>query len=129
MLASDWTRHPGAPADLVRSAYAISGVFELAPLIPTSLNEALRLTDEAARAASPILWPPPPRGAGFVAAVGGAESSEFLRQSLDIAARWSAAGVKAECVVVPGANHFTIVDELARADSAMVERVLHFARA
>ena len=41
----------------------------------------------------------------------------------------SAAGVKAECVVVPGANHFTIVDELARTGSAMVERVLHFARA
>jgi arylformamidase len=128
MLATDWTCIPGAPPDLVRAAYAISGVFDLAPLIPTSLNEALQLTDEAARAASPILWKSPPRGTSFVAALGGAESSEFLRQSLDITAAWSEAGVKAECVVVPGANHFTVVDELARADSAMVERILHLAR-
>lgn len=127
MMATDWSRHD-APADLVRAGYAISGVFDLTPLIPTSLNEALRLTPEAAREASPILWPPPPRDRTFVAAVGGAESQEFLRQSLDITAAWSAAGVKAECVVVPNANHFTVVDELTRPESAMVQRILQLAQ-
>ena len=127
LMATDWSKH-GAPADLVRAAYAISGVFELEPLIPTSLNEALRLTPESAREASPILWQPPPPDRTFVAAVGGAESPEFLRQSLDITARWSAAGVKAECVVVPNANHFTVVDELTLPESAMVQRVLQLAR-
>ncbi len=126
MIATDWTRY-GAPADLVRSGYGISGVFELEPLISTSLNEALRLTPETARDASPALWPPPPPGRVFVAAVGGAESPEFLRQSLDLAAVWSAAGGTAECVVVPKANHFTVVDELARLESAMAHRVLHLA--
>jgi hypothetical protein len=29
--------------------------------------------------------------------------------------------------VVPGKNHFTIVDELARGDSAMVARIVDFA--
>lgn len=127
LLATDWTRH-GVPRDLVRAGYSISGVFELEPLIPTSLNEALRLTPQSAREASPALWPAPPADCTFVAAVGGAESREFLRQSLDISAAWSAAGVKAECVVVPNANHFTIVDELARPESAMVQRVLQLAR-
>lgn len=127
MLATRWNDH-GAPPDLVRAAYAISGVFELEPLIRTSLNEALQLTPESARAASPILWPPPPADRILVAAVGGAESQEFLRQSLDIAATWSAAGVKAECVVVPNANHFTIVDELTRPESAMVQRILQLAQ-
>ena len=127
MLATPWSDY-GVPADLVRAAYAISGVFELEPLIPTSLNEALQLTPEAARGASPLLWPPPPADRTLVAAVGGAESQEFLRQSLDIAATWSAAGVKAECVVVPNANHFTVVDELTRSESAMVHRVLQLAQ-
>ena len=127
MMATDWTRHD-APADLVRAGYAISGVFDLAPLIPTSLNEALRLTPESAREASPGSWPPPPAGRTFVASVGGAESSEFLRQSLDLTAVWSAAGITAECVVVPNANHFTVVDELTRPQSAMVQRVLQLAR-
>jgi arylformamidase len=111
------------PADMVRAAYSISGVFDLVPLLGTSLNTALRLDVEAANAVSPIHWPAPAKSCRFVAAVGGAESSEFLRQNLDMAGIWSAAGVKAECVVVPAANHFTVVDELARPDSMMLARV------
>jgi arylformamidase len=111
------------PADMVRAAYSISGVFDLVPLLETSLNAALRLDLDTANAVSPIHWPAPPKSCRFVAAVGGAESSEFLRQNLDMAGIWSAAGVKAECVVVPGANHFTIVDELVRPDSMMLVRV------
>ena len=129
MLATDWTGRDGVPNDLVRAAYAISGVFELEPLIPTSLNEALRLSPQTARDASPLLWPAPRPCHTLVAAVGGAENSEFLRQSGDIATAWSAAGVNAERVVVPGANHFTVVDEIARTDSAMVNRILELARA
>jgi arylformamidase len=129
LLATDWTKAGGGvPADLVRSAYAISGVFDLAPLIPTSLNAALKLSPEQARAWSPVLWPAPAKDRTLVAAVGGAESQEFIRQSLDIASLWSAAGVKAESVVVPLANHFTIVDDLARPESAMVARIAGLAR-
>ncbi len=64
----------------------------------------------------------------FVAAAAGEESQEFIRQSLEIAAAWSRAGVKAECVIVPGADHFSIVEELARADSAMLARVVAMAK-
>ena len=77
---------------------------------------------------SPIFWPAPPKDRTLVAAVGGDESQEFVRQSLAIAGAWSSAGVKAECVVVPATNHFTIVDELARPDSAMLARVVALAR-
>ena len=44
MLANDWGRVAGVPADLVRAAYGLSGVYDLAPLIGTSLNEALYLS-------------------------------------------------------------------------------------
>jgi hypothetical protein len=33
-----------------------------------------------------------------------------------------------ECVIVPGANHFTVVDELTRANSGMLVRVDQLAR-
>ena len=50
------------------AAVAISGVFDLAPLIPTSLNLALGLDEAEAAALSPIHWPVPngstPRGHG-----------------------------------------------------------------
>ncbi len=128
MLATDWSTLGDVPDDLVRAAYAISGVFEVEPYVQTSYNAAIRLTAEEARRLSPALWPAP-KGRTLVAAVGGAESREFVRQSLDIAARWSAAGVRAECVVVPGGNHFSIVDELMRPDSAMLDRCVGLAQA
>ena len=65
----------------------------------------------------------------MVAAAGGEESQEFIRQSLELAAAWSRAGVKAECVIVPGANHFTIVEELANPESAMLARIAGLAKA
>lgn len=128
MLATDWSKVGDVPADLVRSAYSISGLFELAPLIRTSLNELLKLDEKSAQQASPLLWPAPPKHCTLIAAVGAEESQEFIRQSLSIAGAWSRAGVKAECVVVPSANHFTIVDELARPDSAMLARIIGLAR-
>ena len=45
MLATDWSKVAGVPADLVRAGVAISGVFDLAPLIPTSINDLVRLDD------------------------------------------------------------------------------------
>jgi arylformamidase len=128
MLASDWSDQPGVPADLVRSAYAISGVFDLPPLIPTSLNEALRLTEESARGVSPLFWPAPSSDCTLVAAVGGEESSEFIRQSRGIAHAWSAAGAKAEYLALAGRNHFTVLDELCWPDGEMLDRVLKMAR-
>ncbi|KAB2920345.1 MAG: alpha/beta hydrolase [Hyphomicrobiaceae bacterium] len=128
MVANDWSRVAGVPADLVRGGYALSGVYDLPPLIGTSINEALRLSNGTARAASPLFRPAPPKGRHFVAAVGGEESAEFLRQSRDIADTWQKAGVYAECVVIPGANHFTIVEELIRPDSPMLARIVALAR-
>jgi arylformamidase len=128
MLATDWSKVGEVPADLVRAGVPVSGVFELAPLIGTSINDLVRLDPGAARAASPLLWPPPPKDRALVAAVGGAESAEFLRQSRDIVAAWKGAGLGCEYLEVPGANHFTVVDELARPDSALFQKVVGLAR-
>lgn len=127
MLATDWSQVRGVPADLVRSAVPISGVFELWPLVPTSINEACGLTESTARAASLMLWTPPPQGTTCIATVGGAESGEFLRQSRDLATAWSAAGVQAELLVVPNANHFTVVDEITRPGSVLLTRIVEMA--
>ena len=128
MLATDWGGIPGVPTDLVRAGYALSGVFDLPPLVETSLNAALGLTAETAHAASPMFWPPPSKARVFAAAVGGLESEEFLRQSRAIARTWRQAGVTAEDVVVANTNHFTIVDELARGTSPMFKSVVALAR-
>lgn len=106
----------------VPAAYAISGLFELAPLITTSLNEKLRLDEAEAASLSPMLWPAP-EGKSLDAIVGGAESSEYLRQSAAIVAAWGDGGVTARYEEAEGANHFTVIDPLTDPDSAMCERL------
>jgi arylformamidase len=129
MIARSWTGFPGVPADVVRAGYAISGIFDLAPLMGTSINEAVGLTAGTARVASPLFRAPPPQGRRLIAAVGGDESSEFLRQADAIADGWGKVGVDAKSSVIEGTNHFTVVDELIRPDSRMLAEVVMLARA
>jgi arylformamidase len=130
MLATDWRGVPDVPDDLVRGGIAISGIFDLQPLVATSINGALGLDLQTARDASPRFWPPPPQRRALTAAVGAAESAEFLRQSREIVESWGAAGLETEYLEVSGTNHFTILDELTQPRSplsicvsAMAQRV------
>jgi arylformamidase len=127
MLSRDWSGLAGVPAHLVQRGCAISGVFDLAPLIGTSINEAVGLTAGTARAASPLFRPPPPKGRRFIAAVGGEESDEFLRQAGDIVDAWRKVGIDARCEIVAGTNHFTILDELIRPGSALLSAIVGLA--
>jgi arylformamidase len=123
LLATDWPAFdPALPPGLVHAALPISGVFELWPLLPTSINNALRLTPGTSRALSPRLLPSP--GRPIACWVGGAESNEFIRQSRDMAAAWG--GDFAE---VPDADHFTVLAPLADPASPMVTAATGLARA
>jgi arylformamidase len=115
-----------APEDLVPSGYAISGVFDLEPLLHVSQNADLKLDAESARALSPLYWDVPP-GRRLDTVVGSLESSEFLRQSRAIAEAWSARGIETHYAEIAGADHFTVVDPLADHDSAMTRRIVQLA--
>jgi arylformamidase len=122
MLATDW-RARGAPADLVPAAMSISGLFDLAPMIETSMNADFKLDAAEAKRLSPLFWPTP-AGRTFDALVGGAESPEFLRQSRSVADTWGKAGVATRYDAPAGANHFTVIQPLAEPQSAMVNRLV-----
>ncbi len=115
------------------AAVAISGVFDLRPLIHTSLNAALDLDDNEAAALSPIFWPVPngstPGGTTLDCLVGGDESAEFLRQSRMMADHWGANGVDTRYEALPGLDHFTVLDPLFDSDSGMVKRIVELAKA
>lgn len=127
LVATEWTTlDPAAPNDLVPAAYAISGVFDLAPLTQVSQNADLKLNDKSAHEVSPLYWQVPV-GRSLDAVVGCIESSEFLRQSKTIAEVWrGSAQTRYEEIV--RANHFTVLDPLTDANSAMTRRVADLAR-
>ena len=106
LRATDWPAFaPGLEEDVVPAILPISGVFELEPLLPTSIARALNLTPAEARALSPRFLPAP--GGEIHAVVGAAESAEFRRQTRDFAAAWG--GTAEE---IPGADHFSVLDPL-----------------
>jgi arylformamidase len=127
LLATDWKAFDASlPGDFVRAAYAISGLFDLVPLVETSINKALRLDTESARSASPLFWKAPTRGS-LDAVVGENESTEYFRQSSTVVERWGAAGLATRFGTVHGANHFTAIAPLADPGSSMVGRLKQLA--
>jgi arylformamidase len=128
MLATDWTAYEASlPANLVSSAYAISGLFDLGPLVPTSINKALGLDQATARAAGPLFWKPPSHGS-LDAVVGELESAEYHRQSRTMTEHWGKAGVATRFGTVAGANHFTAIAPLSDPASSMTLRLKELAR-
>jgi len=127
LVATDWTTlAPAEPPDLAPAGYAVSGVFDLAPLAKISVNEDLKLTDKSAHELSPLYWQVPP-GRILDAVVGAEESSEFLRQSRTIAEAWRQ-GMATTRYDAPPGNHFTVIAPLADPSSAMTKRVVELAR-
>jgi arylformamidase len=127
MLATDWAAEGIDDPHFISAGLSISGVFELSPLLETSMNDKLRLDEQSAHALSPIHWHPRP-SAEIDAWVGGAESEEFLRQSRDFVNAWNANGARANFEIVPGANHFTIIGALTDPHSRMVDRLAELVR-
>jgi arylformamidase len=103
------------PADLVKDALSISGLYDLDPMRHTPfLKDDLRLTPEQVRKASPALLPPPPRGR-LVTVAGADESAEFLRQNELIRQAWGPDRVPV-CEALPGLNHFSVLEALVEPD-------------
>ncbi len=129
MLATNWPDYDrDLPPAMVGAAYAISGLFDLSPLLAVSMNEDLRLDAAGALAASPQFWAPP-AGLAMDAVVGGDESEAFLDQTRAIADAWRPAGVAMRAGAIPGTNHFTVLDPLEDASSLMTARIAQLARA
>jgi arylformamidase len=107
------------PKDLWKGGLAISGLYDLRPLLQVDwLNADLKLDEAAALKCSPAFLPPATR-APVMTCVGGDESSEFLRQNALLGERWRAAF--AGDIPMPGTNHFSVLDGLAQRSSALFE--------
>jgi arylformamidase len=101
------TAEPRLP---IAASIAISGVFDLVPLIKTNVNEQLTLDEARARALSPAHHPRPDRAPDLIC-VGGDETAGFIGQTRDFAAR-----LGKPATIYPGLDHYTIL--LALADPA-----------
>lgn len=94
----------------IRGIVPVSGIYDVAPLIGTSVNDALGLV--AATVAALDLLAPERRFAPAVVAWGAVETGEFARQSRAFAARLAVAGTPCTALEIPGRNHFDVILDL-----------------
>ncbi len=104
---------------LVAAGLAISGVYDLEPLRDTALNETLRLTDEEIATLSPVRTvPTTPKPLAI--AYGTRELPALVHDSRKLHALRAAAHAPGPLLPIPGADHFTILDELRRPNGQLV---------
>ena len=107
----------GLPKDLWKGGLAISGIYDLRPLLHVDfLQQDLRLDGDSALRLSPAFMPPATR-APVMTSVGGDESGEFRRQNALLGERWR--GAFAGDIAMPRRNHFSVVDGLTDPSSAL----------
>ena len=118
-----WQQAAGLPADLVRAAVLVSGIYDLAPLVGTSIDIPLNLADSEVESMSPA------RATldGFPRSLvcwGEVETTEFKAQSREFANGLTQAGTTCTVLEVPARNHFDVVLDLADPTTDIARRVL-----
>lgn len=105
----------------LKGAVLVSGIYDLQPLIGTSINAALGLDAAEALRNSPLHRPlqgfPP-----SVVCWGDNETDQFKRQSRAFAAALHAAGRECSVFECPGRNHFDVILDLADPATALGRR-------
>jgi len=122
MMATDWAAEgPDLPAGLIDAGLPFSGIFDFEPILHCSENGGMRMDEAEARGGSTIRRCMPTDAPQLVT-WGADETPDWRRQSEDYVARFRTPSRRIEAYVVPGADHFDVVDVLADPASELVAR-------
>jgi arylformamidase len=95
----------------VRGGMAISGIYDLEPIRHSYLNEKLKADEAVARRNSPMMMAGGP-SKPLSLVVGSAELPLLRKQTADFAGHRAKHGLPVTYEEIPGADHFTIMDEM-----------------
>ena len=110
------------PSLSIAGIAAISGIYDLRPLVGTSINQALQLTMQDAARLSAMT-----AASARVPAViawGEMETAAFKQQSGSLAEHFKSMGQNCTAIEIPSRNHFDVVHELGDASSAVFKAAL-----
>jgi arylformamidase len=111
----------------VRGGVAISGLYELEPLVKSYVNDKLHMDVATARRNSPsVALPKASKQLDLFA--GGKELPEMRRQTADYASARRAAGLPVRYLEVADANHYTILDSMMNTEGEIHRAILAMLR-
>ncbi|MEP5729454.1 MAG: alpha/beta hydrolase [Sulfitobacter sp.] len=120
VIADGWRNSYGLPDDMIGAALAISGIYDLEPLLSTYVNGWMDMNMDTVKAHSPIRYIPAQTQTHLILSVGGLERPGFLHETKTFQAAWAARGHLVSNIEMPGYNHFDITGTLADADAKLV---------
>jgi arylformamidase len=128
VMSMDWNKH-GFESCPIKGACAVSGIYDMQPLVNTYVNDPLKMTITDAKAASPLFHIPKPDKlrsdiTPTIFSYGENETSEFKRQTNEYRAAWNAAGHKSHYIEMLVFNHFDVIMELGNSQSPLFKAVL-----
>ena len=112
----------------IASLLAISGVYDLVPILQTAANSDLRLDSGEAERNSPMRLLPTTKGCPVSVVWGGDETQAFRSQSTAFADVWSRRGVEVKIAEVEKLHHYAVMDALGDETSPVfgeAVRLLH----
>lgn len=121
VISTDWKEY-GFDSCPLKGALAISGVFDLEPIVDTYVNDPLKMTKQDAHDLSP-LHHIPNESCPIIFTVGENETSEFHRQTAEYMKACNKKGISTSYVEMPIFNHFDIVMNLNKKESPLFQAV------
>jgi arylformamidase len=112
MLQTNWSDYlPDYQGNIIKGLCAVSGIYDLQPLVKTYVNDALKMNSCEAKANSPILQPLP-KPVPVIIAFGDIETDEFKRQSQMMKDKLQDKGFDVQFNKINKRNHFDVILEL-----------------
>ncbi len=124
MMATQWSDIDSRmPNDFIMSGFPLSGLYDLQPLLSTSLNDAVKMDAEEARVNSPQFLRPV-SNMSILSAVGGTETPVFFTQLDSLVQSWQSGDFVVEQHVEENADHFDLIDHLGDSSSDLFMQIL-----
>jgi arylformamidase len=117
-LLTDWKKDFGLPADIVKSALLISGMYDMRPVILSARSSYVKLSGAEILDLSAILQAEK-FGTPATLVYGEQETPEFRRQPREFAEVLESIGKPVRLVEIPGVNHFEVLKMLGDPASAV----------
>lgn len=123
LLCTD-SRLPSAVSRRLTHVLAVSGIYDLRPLMAHDMNRSLQLDSPMARAESPVFASVHATAVPTTLWVGASERPEFLRQTRLLCETWQAQMPAIRAWFEADRNHFSVIEGLSHAGSALTRSLL-----
>lgn len=123
LLSGGWHSAYDVPRNIIKGGLPVSGLFDLAPVVKSFVQEWITLTPAEVKALSPAANLPQ-QGCPVIVAYAAGEPAGFVRQSREYARLWQEAGFPTQMLEIDGKNHFDVILDLTDPEAMLSQALI-----